>query len=78
MMSTQEQRERITKAAAARAEAVREIMSRHVDEFNEIHSRLRADAGLSPVCAGLTLTPEEVQAVMQARWLRGTPVERTL
>ena len=56
----------IGKAGRARAEAVRELIAAHEDEFNEILNRLRAEAGLAPV-GGLALTPEEIQLVLRER-----------
>jgi hypothetical protein len=59
----------ISAADRAREQAIQELLETHAAEFNAVHARNRAAAGLPPE-APLTdarLTPEEIDAILRRR-----------
>jgi len=55
-------------AARARDAAVQELLETHAAEFNAVHSRIRAAAGLPPLqMTDHRLSPEEIDVILRRR-----------
>jgi hypothetical protein len=61
--------EKISAATRAREQAIQELLETHVAEFNAVHARIRAAAGLppQPPMSETRLTPEEIDAILRRR-----------
>ena len=51
-MASPEEKDRAKKGIKARQDAIRTLIERHQREFDELHTRNRIEAGLSPRSAG--------------------------
>ena len=61
--------EKISAASRAREQAIQELLETHAAEFNAVHARNRAAAGLppQPPMSDSRLTPEEIDLILRRR-----------
>jgi hypothetical protein len=61
--------QKINLATRAREQAIQELLETHAAEFNLVHARIRAAAGLppQPPMTENRLTPEEIDVLLRRR-----------